>query len=390
MVALMCMGCMGQAWADRGSASFSVESPIQKSDLPAFLPMLRWDMSMEQLLSAQLGAPPIVTADTVEFYGVPLLDLEATVVCTFGGVHYERLDWLLVILNDRTVEPQEAYRMLSAALNKQYGEPGSKRREWSTLTSGERTGGASAKVSGAFQEFSYYEGLKFQLSCTLEDWQGEMVASALFQRGVGSAVDYSNTKMKESTFTSRASVFEAVAATPTPTPVPIVSARDARATALPGSALVRSGVRWGMSREEARALEGTQAIEDSEHWLRYSIEQEGGEPYLLAYYFEEDALKRFYLIQQNDFENLNDHIDIFEVISAKITEALGEADDFKVDWVRDAYRGRPEHYGLAVSLGDLRVTEMWVKEDVSITHGLVGEDHEITHYLEYAQPDTAK
>jgi len=73
-----------------------------------------------------------------------------------------------------------------------------------------------------------------------------------------------------------------------------------------------------------------------------------------------------------------------------LADALGEPTSSGVEWRRYVYKDNPEQYGLAVSLGDLRFSESWVREAFYVTHGLVGEDHAATHYLEYAEPGRAR
>lgn len=375
----------------KGPATFATAPKISKRDLPAFLPMLRWDMTMEELKAAQLGAPPVVTGDTAVYYGVSLLDQLATVVCTFGGRQYDSLDMVLIVLAEGELDPQQSYKKLSAALNEQYGEPGSVSRQWLASGEGDRSG-AAAVANGAYQEFAYYEGLGFHLSCTLEDWDGTLVASALFQRGGAlGALDYANpnySNVKLEKKLDRESPVGVFALTrPTQRPA---SATPAQEVTLPGPARIPAGIAWGMSRGEVRALETARknrATEDSAGWLRYASEQPDGRMASTAYYFEDDALSRIYYIYEDEHEDKGRHMDDFDEVSESLAEALGEPTDSGLEWRRSAYQGDPEWYGLAVSLGDLRVNEIWVLNDMSVTHEMTGEDHVVTHYLEYAAPE---
>ncbi|MFP3953125.1 MAG: thermonuclease family protein [Candidatus Acetothermia bacterium] len=139
--------------------------------------------------------------------------------------------------------------------------------------------------------------------------------------------------------------------------------------------------RWGMSREEIMEIEGEPYDQTSE-----SIVYQGsvaGIDATLGYQFIQDKLASAGYVFGAAYVNTSKYIEDYKEINQLLTDKYGEPVVDEEVWKGDLFKGNPNDYGTAVSIGDLIYRAKWVKEDTEIWHTLFGESFEITHAIRY-------
>jgi len=149
--------------------------------------------------------------------------------------------------------------------------------------------------------------------------------------------------------------------------------------------------KWGMSPAQVKASEALKPEEEGletyfSNTITYSTEV-AGRPVRLVYYFINDelvgAVYTFQIIHSKSNPYLNDFNDINKILVDKYGKPLKEG---KI-WKRDTYKNSPENYGLAISLGDLTLENIWRSDNEYITLKLTLQDNHIilgTMYISVA------
>ena len=135
---------------------------------------------------------------------------------------------------------------------------------------------------------------------------------------------------------------------------------------------------WGMSKDEAQAIEKGSFIRDAGLILLYEttifdldarlcyIFNNNGELYSVLYSLEEDYTD--YNLYLDDYENIR------EVLIEKFGAPYKEAEE----WTNDYYKDNPADYGLAISCGHLTKAATWDVEETDIAIMIEGVDSVIT------------
>lgn len=139
---------------------------------------------------------------------------------------------------------------------------------------------------------------------------------------------------------------------------------------------------WGMSAEKVKQSEdGDPALENEE-----SIGYFGSVASLdviIAYYFVENKLYKGAYIFNEDHTNKNLYLEDYLEIKEILTEKYGEPLRSEVEWNDDLYKDDVSEYGLAVSIGHLKMFSIWSLDDIVIEHRIEGDNYEIRHNVVY-------
>jgi len=165
------------------------------------------------------------------------------------------------------------------------------------------------------------------------------------------------------------------------------------------------GASWGMTQEQVRATEPRQPVEVSEAngeaIVKYDSIQAIGLEGRLIFVFAQDKLVRAKYLSNAEHTELNDFIVDFQAAEPKLTEQYGKPVDERAVWENDAFQQERLPYldqdralpsqilpsdpniGLSVSLGYLKLFTQRSSASTKIVHALTGENHRITHQVEY-------
>jgi hypothetical protein len=162
---------------------------------------------------------------------------------------------------------------------------------------------------------------------------------------------------------------------------------------------------WGMTQAQVLATEANKPSEirqsDGELIVRYDSIQLSGLPGRAVYIFAKDKLVRAKYLFDVEHDEENDFIVDFKTIELVLMEQYGEPASSRAFGESDLCQQEPKSYldqdraapseillsdrfvGLAVALGQLKLYTQWAASRTKILHGLTGQDHHITHQIEY-------
>ncbi|MGZ5944118.1 MAG: hypothetical protein ACXWN8_17085, partial [Isosphaeraceae bacterium] len=147
----------------------------------------------------------------------------------------------------------------------------------------------------------------------------------------------------------------------------------------------------GMDRAQVVAIEAKQPSQvresGSEIVLRYESARLAGLDCRVVYILAKDKLVRAKYVFQREHAEKNDFLADFTMVDAFLTGTLERPTEQRVLWRNDAYKTEPQHYGVAVSLGQLLYSTQWKGMRTVVTHALTGENGAITHEIEYVSVD---
>jgi hypothetical protein len=165
------------------------------------------------------------------------------------------------------------------------------------------------------------------------------------------------------------------------------------------------GAAWGMTRAQVLATESAQPSEvresSGELIVRYDSIHMGELPCRAVYIFANDKLVRAKYVFDADHDDPNEFIRDFRMIEPKLKDTYGKPVLERAFWTDDLYQAEPKAYldqdrassadilpsdrfvGLSVSLGYLKLYTQWRGDRTRISHGLTGQDHHVTHQIEF-------
>lgn len=148
---------------------------------------------------------------------------------------------------------------------------------------------------------------------------------------------------------------------------------------------------WGMDQAQVAATEATppSQILEGEHEtvLSYSPARLAGLDCRVVYIFAKDKLVRAKYVFQQEHQEKNDFLADFTLVDAFLTGTMERPTEQQILWRNRQYETDPQHYGFAVSLGQLLYSTQWKGTRTVVTHALTGENGAITHEIEYASVD---
>jgi hypothetical protein len=125
----------------------------------------------------------------------------------------------------------------------------------------------------------------------------------------------------------------------------------------------------------------------SEIVLRYESVRLAGLDCRVVYILAKDKLVRAKYVFQREHDEKNDFLADFAMVDAFLTGTMERPTEQRVWWRNDLYKKDPQHYGEAVSVGQLLYSTQWKAMRTVVTHALTGENGAITHEIEYVSVD---
>jgi hypothetical protein len=162
---------------------------------------------------------------------------------------------------------------------------------------------------------------------------------------------------------------------------------------------------WGLSEAQVRAAEkgppATVRTSGGELFLEYTSSRLGPVTGRMVYIFAQKQLVRARFVVDADHADRNEFIRDFHTVEAELKERYGKPFADRTIWSDDSTQDEPKSYleqdratatgilpsdryvGLAVILGHLKLYTERRQGPSEIWHTLSGEDHQITHQVEY-------
>ncbi len=169
---------------------------------------------------------------------------------------------------------------------------------------------------------------------------------------------------------------------------------------------------WGMTLAQVKTTEpsapGSIIENGGEFVLIYDSARLGALRARVLYVFaKEDRLVRAKYLFEDQHADLNEFIRDYKKLEPLLAEKHGKPSLERAVWEDDSTQLEPKSYldqdraspanilpsdvnvGLAVSLGHLKLLTRWEAPRTQILHSLTGQDHQITHQVEYRSVDPA-
>jgi hypothetical protein len=159
---------------------------------------------------------------------------------------------------------------------------------------------------------------------------------------------------------------------------------------------------WGMTQAQVLATESGKPREMRDGRLRYESVRFAGLHARVLYFFANDKLVRAKYVFDTDHSDPTAFIVDFNSVQPRLTEQYGKADSERAFWSNDTLQDEPRSYleqdrstpqdilpsdklvGLEVALGHLKLYGQWAGARTKIVHGLTGQNHRITHQVEFS------
>jgi hypothetical protein len=94
-----------------------------------------------------------------------------------------------------------------------------------------------------------------------------------------------------------------------------------------------------------------------------------------------------FLRSKQAHDEKNEFLADFAIVDAFLTGTLQRPTVERVWWRNDLFKKEPQHYGEAVSAGQLLYSTQWKGTRTVVTHALTGENGAITHEIVYVSVD---
>lgn len=138
--------------------------------------------------------------------------------------------------------------------------------------------------------------------------------------------------------------------------------------------------RWGMSPKEVKQHYPKLKKEGEYYAQEYSISGVDG---FLAFDFHEGKLVRVFFISNERYTNDNAHLSDFDTLAGLLEKKYGAPGIDNITWDNDLYRDDPSSYGMAVSVGHLKINKGWDQGNTRVGLLLSGQNFKVSLSLVY-------
>lgn len=125
-------------------------------------------------------------------------------------------------------------------------------------------------------------------------------------------------------------------------------------------------LKWGMTFDEVIATEGTGYKKLDDNMIRYSRIREEDLPADAEYEFTDNLLSGATFYIQPDYEDLNQYVEDYALLTRKFTKRYGAASSSEKSWAGENLEEETNKYGQAVLDGNLIWRTEWNLEDTQI------------------------
>ena len=140
--------------------------------------------------------------------------------------------------------------------------------------------------------------------------------------------------------------------------------------------------RWGMSQAEVMASETLELKERTKDMLGYET-QLFRKDVMLVYAFVKDKLARArYLLSERHANDLL-YIKDYEQFTEALERKYGTPTIDEIDWLNPLFKDKPSQWGMAVSVGHMKMSKGWNTPTTLIVAMLVGDNYRINCFIDY-------
>lgn len=141
--------------------------------------------------------------------------------------------------------------------------------------------------------------------------------------------------------------------------------------------------RWGMSKAEVMQREELVLHADDENLLVYRDEVLGHKASLMYSFINDELYSTGYVLDDDQYSNLNRYADAYVEIVKFLTEKYGEPKNKRDVWSNNLFKDDYERRGTAYSLGHVTSVTEWERDDDEIKVVLGGNNHKINGGIIY-------
>lgn len=145
--------------------------------------------------------------------------------------------------------------------------------------------------------------------------------------------------------------------------------------------------RWGMTRKQIRKR-FPMAEENSTGDL-YLETLVAGKPAITGFVFTDNKLIQVVILFSDIYANDNTYIDDHRRVKRLLSKKYGRPLSDQEYWTQREYEGDPDHWGMAVSGGQLTLFARWSTPKTAIEHVLSGDNFDVTHRISYRSRELA-
>ncbi len=140
--------------------------------------------------------------------------------------------------------------------------------------------------------------------------------------------------------------------------------------------------KWGMNKEEVKAIEKLKLIKESDDLLIYKdkILSFDTNP-IYNFVFNKLVLVTYYF--EVTHMNFEEYISDYSKIKKLLISKYGAPHEEMKNWKNNLYKGNPEAEGLCISMGHLDYYTYWDIDKTRIAAILTGDNFKIKHYIVY-------
>jgi len=141
---------------------------------------------------------------------------------------------------------------------------------------------------------------------------------------------------------------------------------------------------WGDSIKKVKLTEKKKPVWAKNEALAYK-DHLAGVDVVVYYTFKNGKLVRGSYYSEEKHTNQNDHIDDHKKIVSILEKKYGEKFKDDVTWKNDMYKDDEQHWGLAVSMGQLTFFSGWKTDRSYISAILYGDNFNISNSIDYCE-----
>lgn len=149
---------------------------------------------------------------------------------------------------------------------------------------------------------------------------------------------------------------------------------------------IRNGITFGMSIQDVIGIEGTPVkTEETGKRIQYKTTASGKPATMLMTFNEDSLLWSIGYIFTDSHTNPDLYIEDYTNLNSALKDKYGEPAHSVTNWTNDIYEYLFSSVpGSALSLGYVSYASQWVIGEVSILHGVIGENFFVHHALYYS------
>jgi len=146
---------------------------------------------------------------------------------------------------------------------------------------------------------------------------------------------------------------------------------------------------WGMTKEQVKKAETASLYQDDPgkgrmSMLMYNPVKIMGSNYAISYLFCDKKLVVARYINMESYYNKNNYVNDYLSVNTTLKEKYGEPSKEIMKWYNNLYKGDVQYYGMAISLGHLRMNNWWYTDTSRIINNIMGKKFKVTHGVEYS------